>query len=59
MAGIKIPPSLGFHENHSLVLINRGGAEFKEVIELLKDIQGEVHNLYGINLEIEPEIVGS
>ena len=59
MVGIKIPPSLGFYEKHSLVLINRGGAVFKEVIELLKDIQDEVHGLYGINLEIEPEIVGS
>ena len=59
MVGINIPPSLGFYEKHSLVLINRGGAVFKEVIELLKDIQDEVHGLYGINLEIEPEIVGS
>ena len=59
MAAIKIPPSLGFYEKHSLVLINRGGAVFKEVIELLQDIQDEVYGLYGINLEIEPEIVGS
>jgi UDP-N-acetylmuramate dehydrogenase len=59
MAAINIPPSLGFYEQHSLVLINRGGAVFKEVIELLKDIQDEVLELYGINLEIEPEIVGS
>ena len=28
-------------------------------IELLKDIHDEVHDLYGIELEIEPEIIGS
>jgi UDP-N-acetylenolpyruvoylglucosamine reductase len=42
-----------------LVLINRGGAVFSEVIKLLKDIQDKVRNLYGIDLEIEPEILGS
>jgi UDP-N-acetylmuramate dehydrogenase len=59
MPEINIPPSLGFYEKHSLVLINRGGAVFNEIIELLKNIQDEVHDLYGIDLEIEPEIVGS
>tara|TARA_B110000438_G_scaffold97827_1_gene96858 strand:- start:639 stop:1613 length:975 start_codon:yes stop_codon:yes gene_type:complete len=59
MPEINIPPSLGFYEKHSLVLINRGDAVFNEVIELLKDIHDEVHDLYGIELEIEPEIIGS
>ena len=56
---INIPPSLGFYEKHSLVLINRGGAVFSEVIKLLKDIQDQVQSLYGIDLEIEPEILES
>ena len=59
MPSINIPPSLGFYEKHSLVLINRGGAVFSEVIKLLKDIQDKVRSLYGIDLEIEPEILGS
>ncbi len=59
MPSINIPPSLGFYEKHSLVLINRGGAVFSEIIKLLKDIQDEVRSLYGIDLEIEPEILGS
>ena len=59
MPSINIPPSLGFYEKHSLVLINRGGAVFSEVIKLLKDIQDKVRSLHGIGLEIEPEILGS
>ena len=59
MPSINIPPSLGFYEKHSLVLINRGGAVFSEVVKLLKDIQDKVQSLYGIDLEIEPEILGS
>jgi len=58
MPSINIPPSLGFYEKHSLVLINRGDAVFSDIIKLLKDIQDEVHTLYGIDLEIEPEILG-
>ena len=58
MPSINIPPSLGFYEKHSLVLINRGDAVFSDIIKLLKDIQDEVRNLYGIDLEIEPEILG-
>jgi len=59
MLEIKIPSSLGFYEKHSLVLINKGGAVFDEVIKLLKDIQDEVYSHYGIDLEIEPEILRS
>ena len=59
MPSINIPSSLGFYEKHSLVLINRGEAVFSEIIKLLKDIQDEVRSLYGIDLEIEPEILGS
>ena len=58
MPSIIIPPSLSFYENHSLVLTNNGGAIFSEVTKLLKDIQDEVYNLYGIDIEIEPEIIG-
>jgi len=58
MPSINIPPSLGFYEKHSLVLINRGDAVFSDIIKLLKDIQDEVRSLYGIDLEIEPEILG-
>jgi len=59
LGSIKIPSTLGFHEKHSLVLINKGGAMFTEVTELLRDIQQQVQLLHGIQLHVEPEIIGS
>ena len=53
-----IPDSLNFSKDHSLVLINNGGASFNEVINLLNQIQTTIFNKFKIKLEIEPEIVG-
>ena len=53
-----IPDSLNFSKDHSLVLINNGGASFNEVINLLNQIQTMIFNKFKIQLEIEPEIVG-
>jgi UDP-N-acetylmuramate dehydrogenase len=53
-----IPDSLNFSKDHSLVLINNGGASFNEVINLLNQIQTMIFNKFKIKLEIEPEIVG-
>ncbi|MDA7796775.1 UDP-N-acetylmuramate dehydrogenase [Gammaproteobacteria bacterium] len=59
LTGIEIPPTLDFYKKHSLVLINRGGAVFSEVTELLRAIQQQVHLLHGIQLLVEPEIIES
>ena len=53
-----IPDSLNFSKDHSLVLINNGGASFNEVTNLLNQIQTMIFNKFKIQLEIEPEIVG-
>ena len=56
---VEVPPSLGFYEKHSLVLINKGGAVFSEITKLLKEIQQQVLSLHGVQLRVEPEIIGS
>ena len=52
-----IPDTLRFYENHSLVLINNGGASFNEVINLLNQIKSRILKEFNIKLEIEPEII--
>ena len=56
---LSIPDTLRFYENHSLVLINNGGATFEEVINLLSQIQAKIYQKFKIELEIEPEIISS
>ena len=43
---------------HSLALTNRGSGTTKELIELAKQIQNDVIAKYGINLEVEPTLLG-
>ena len=54
---LSVPDTLRFYENHSLVLINNGGATFEEVINLLSQIQAKIYEKFKIELEIEPEII--
>jgi len=54
---LSFPDTLRFHENHSLVLINNGGASFDEVTNLLNQIQSKILEKFKIELEIEPEII--
>jgi UDP-N-acetylmuramate dehydrogenase len=56
---LSVPDTLRFYENHSLVLINNGGATFEEVINLLSQIQAKIYQKFKIELEIEPEIISS
>ena len=56
---LSIPDTLRFYENHSLVLINNGGASFDEVISLLNQIKSKIFKKFKIQLEIEPEIIAS
>ena len=54
---LSVPDTLRFYENHSLVLINNGGASFEEVINLLNQIKAKIYEKFKIELEIEPEII--
>ena len=72
--GVKIPAAwlierAGFHkgfrtgnagisDNHSLAIVNRGGATAAEIIELKNKIQGAVNEKFGILLQPEPIFVG-
>jgi len=56
---LNIPDTLRFYENHSLVLINNGGASFNEVTNLLYQIKSTILEKFKIELEIEPEIISS
>ena len=56
---LSVPDTLRFYENHSLVLINNGGATFEEVINLLSQIKAKIYQKFKIELEIEPEIISS
>ena len=47
----------GVHEQHALVLVNRGGAEGAEILALAKAIQDSVGTKFGVRLEPEPIII--
>ena len=42
-----------------LVLVNRGGATARTVLELADRIADDVHRRFGVELELEPEVLGS
>jgi UDP-N-acetylmuramate dehydrogenase len=48
----------GISSNHSLAIINRGGANANEIIELKNMIQTAVREKFGIELQPEPIFVG-
>lgn len=48
----------GISANHSLALINRGGATAAEVITLKERIQADVSERFGIDLMPEPLLIG-
>jgi UDP-N-acetylmuramate dehydrogenase len=47
----------GVHEQHALVLVNRGGASGAEILALARAIQDSVREQFSIELEPEPVIV--
>ena len=47
----------GVHEKQALVLVNRGGAEGREVLSLCQAIVGDVETRFGITLHPEVNIV--
>lgn len=47
----------GVHEQHALVLVNRGDATGAEILALARAIQASVHEKFSIELEPEPVII--
>lgn len=45
------------HHKQALVIINKGGATGKEIITLAKAVQLEVFNLFGVDLEMEVNVI--
>ena len=43
---------------HTLAITNRGDATAADIMELAQHIQHQVHERFGINLSIEPNLFG-
>jgi UDP-N-acetylmuramate dehydrogenase len=48
----------GISSNHTLALVNRGGATAQEILELTEMIQEAVRERFGMELQPEPVFVG-
>ena len=47
----------GVYEKQALVIVNHGNASATDILNLAKQIQEAVKNQYGVNLDIEPNIL--
>ena len=50
--------NVGLSSKHSLAIINRGGGTAREVVELVRMIQGKVRETFGVEIHPEPNLVG-
>lgn len=50
--------SVGISRKHSLAIVNRGGATARDIIALKDEIQKRVLEVWGVQLQPEPELVG-
>ena len=48
----------GISTKHTLALVNRGGATASDILELMREIQDRVNQIYGVWLNPEPVFVG-
>lgn len=57
--GYRDPESgVGMHDKQALVLVNPNGASAQSLLSTVADIQKSIFNLYQIQLEVEPVILG-
>lgn len=49
--------NLSFYKNNALVIVNEGGATRSELVDLIKNVTLRVHDLFGVELESEPEMI--
>lgn len=47
----------GAHKDQALVIVNYGNATGHEILNLAKDIQKSVHNQFGVDIEMEVNVV--
>ncbi|CAA0088431.1 UDP-N-acetylenolpyruvoylglucosamine reductase [Zhongshania aliphaticivorans] len=47
---------VGIHPRQAIVLVNYGGVNGKEIIRFAGQIQADIMNKYGVQLEIEPRV---
>ncbi len=50
---------VGISPLHSLAVVNLGGAAAQEIMFFAEDIRNKVKKEFGINLEIEPQLIGN
>lgn len=55
--GRRIGP-VGSYEKQALVLVNHGGAVGADVVRVARAIQQAVHDQFGVELEMEPQVYG-
>ncbi|MBU3601745.1 UDP-N-acetylmuramate dehydrogenase [Polynucleobacter sp. AM-25C3] len=48
--------SVGVYQNQALVLVNHGGGTAKDILTLAQSIKDKVNKVFGVQLEIEPNI---
>jgi UDP-N-acetylmuramate dehydrogenase len=48
----------GLSAKHTLAIVNRGGATASEILALAAKISDAVHEKFGIQLEMEPVMLG-
>ena len=53
------PSNAAISTKHTLALTNRGGATAADIMALARVVQGRVHGEFGIDLAIEPTLVGN
>jgi UDP-N-acetylmuramate dehydrogenase len=50
---------VGVHSQQALVLVNHGGARGEQVLDLARQIRQDVFARFGVELEMEPQVLGS